>query len=112
MPGRPLKRVVPYKSCPTVMLNRAPDCTITFAQRTQLLPSLAFFICLLSFFVPCLRAQQKTTEESAPIAYAVAVDRPPKLDGTLDDPLWQLSTPITDFRQQEPLEGQPATEKT
>jgi len=46
------------------------------------------------------------------VAEAVPVERAPKLDGTLDDSLWQLAKPITDFRQREPLEGQPATEKT
>jgi len=46
------------------------------------------------------------------VAQAVPVERAPKLDGTLDDSLWQLAKPITDFRQREPLEGQPATEKT
>ena len=45
-------------------------------------------------------------------AEAVRVDHAPKLDGTLDDPLWQLAKPITDFRQKEPHEGQPPTEKT
>ena len=40
------------------------------------------------------------------------VDRAPVLDGTLNDPLWQLAKPIDDFRQQEPFEGQPATERT
>ncbi len=45
-------------------------------------------------------------------AEAVPVERAPKLDGTLDDSLWQLARPITDFRQREPLEGLPATEKT
>jgi hypothetical protein len=34
------------------------------------------------------------------------------MDGTLDDPLWQLAKPIADFRQKEPYEGEPATEKT
>ena len=51
-------------------------------------------------------------QESPRVAQAVRVDRAPKLDGTLNDPLWQLAKPITDFRQQEPYEGQPATEKT
>ena len=51
-------------------------------------------------------------QESARIAEAVRVDHPPRLDGTLDDPLWQLAKPITDFRQREPKEGEPATEKT
>jgi hypothetical protein len=45
-------------------------------------------------------------------AEAMPVDLAPKLDGTLDDSLWQLAKPITDFRQREPLAGQPATEKT
>jgi hypothetical protein len=34
------------------------------------------------------------------------------MDGTLDDTLWQLAKPITDFRQKEPHESEPATEKT
>ena len=52
-------------------------------------------------------------ETAAPnAAVAVRVDQGPKMDGTLDDPLWQLAKTISDFRQQEPYEGQPATERT
>jgi len=52
-------------------------------------------------------------EESARItAEAIQVDRAPKLDGTLDDPLWQTAKPITEFRQREPAEGDAPTEKT
>ena len=69
-------------------------------------------LCFLMFVTPCLFAQQKAAQESAATAQAVAVDHPPKMDGTLDDPLWRSAIAITDFRQQEPLEGQPATEKT
>lgn len=54
------------------------------------------------------QVQTRTTES----AEAIRVEHAPRLDGTLDDPLWQLAKPVTDFRQQEPLEGQPATEKT
>lgn len=43
-------------------------------------------------------------------ANAVRVARPPKLDGTLDDPLWQQAKPIVDFFQKEPTEGKPSTE--
>src|SRR5438552_4032505 len=64
------------------------------------------------FFVPGLFAQLKKTQEPAPIAQAVAVEHPPKLGGTLDDPLWQSAIPITDFREREPYEGQPPTERT
>jgi hypothetical protein len=45
-------------------------------------------------------------------AEAVRVDAAPRLDGTLNDRLWELAKPITDFRQREPREGEPATEKT
>src|SRR5215472_7626408 len=43
---------------------------------------------------------------------AIRVEHAPKLDGTLDDPLWQTAKPITDFHQREPYEGQPPTERT
>src|SRR5713101_3478537 len=45
-------------------------------------------------------------------AEASRVDRAPKMDGTLDDPLWQQATPITNFLQREPYEGQTPTEPT
>ena len=45
-------------------------------------------------------------------AEATRVDNAPKLDGTLEDPLWQSAKLITDFHQREPHEGEPATEKT
>jgi hypothetical protein len=51
-------------------------------------------------------------DEGTRVAEAMPVGHTPKLDGTLDDPLWQLAKPITDFRQREPHEGEPATEKT
>lgn len=46
------------------------------------------------------------------VAEAVRVDHSPRLDGTLDDPLWQQTKPITDFLQREPYEGQKPTEVT
>lgn len=46
------------------------------------------------------------------IARAARVDRAPRLDGTLNDPLWQTADPISDFHQREPFEGQSPTEKT
>jgi hypothetical protein len=46
------------------------------------------------------------------IAQAVRVDRAPRMDGTLDDPIWLQASPITDFRQREPYEGLAATENT
>src|SRR5713226_7088376 len=51
-------------------------------------------------------------QEAAHKAEAVRVDRAPRLDGTLDDPLWQSAKPSADCRQREPRAGEAATEKT
>ena len=51
-------------------------------------------------------------QQNDKIAEAIRVDKSPKLDGTLNDPLWQLAKPITEFRQREPHEGEPSTENT
>ena len=45
-------------------------------------------------------------------AKAYRVDHAPRLDGTLNDPLWQKATPVSAFSQREPFEGQSPTEKT
>src|SRR5258707_1165377 len=60
------------------------------------------------------QAPQRQVGAQAPLrtAQASRVDRAPKLDGTLDDPLWQQATPITNFLQREPYEGQFPTEQT
>jgi hypothetical protein len=58
------------------------------------------------------RQSRPNAADSAKVAEAIRVERAPRMDGTLDDPLWQQAIPITDFRQREPFEGQPATEKT
>jgi hypothetical protein len=44
--------------------------------------------------------------------HAVRVDTPPTLDGRLDDDLYTTHPPTSGFIQQEPDEGQPATEQT
>ena len=36
----------------------------------------------------------------------------PEIDGRADDPVWSRAQPYTTFIQQEPNEGQPATERT
>jgi hypothetical protein len=60
-----------------------------------------------------LAAEHNAASEIArPSVEATPIESAPKLDGTLNDPLWQLASPITDFRQREPDEGQPSTEKT
>src|SRR6266702_2798807 len=88
-------------------------------SRSQ--PSLACW--LLSLYLLLFRpsgsnaeaphAGRPAKDESVRItAEATYIDHAPRLDGTLDDPLWQSAKVITDFRQREPNEGEPATEKT
>lgn len=69
-------------------------------------------------FVALPRQSAKASPRSSPqipslkVAEAVRVERPPRLDGTLNDPLWQKAEPVGGFRQREPLEAHPATEIT
>src|SRR5260370_38098048 len=56
--------------------------------------------------------QQSVPQEGTRTAESVRVDRPPRLDGTLNDPLWQSAKPISDFRQREPRKGELPTERT
>jgi hypothetical protein len=43
---------------------------------------------------------------------ALRVTEPIKIDGRLDEPAWSQAQPATDFREEEPTEGAPASEKT
>jgi hypothetical protein len=56
--------------------------------------------------------RQTGVQEQLRTAQASRVDRAPRLDGTLDDALWQQATPIDNFLQREPFEGQAPTERT
>src|SRR5262249_19169105 len=63
---------------------------------------------------PIVSGQSQTAPiaETVRIANATRVDHAPKIGGDLDDPLWKLAQPITNFAQREPYEGQPPTERT
>src|SRR5215471_2487148 len=73
-------------------------------------------ICLSSSAVNAQQRQAKEKQtgslEHLRMAKASRVDHPPKLDGTLDDPLWEQASPTNNFLQREPFEGQSPTEKT
>ncbi len=69
-------------------------------------------LCLLGGATTARAARRQEEVVGPPEAYAVRVNRAPRLDGTLDDPLWQRAKPITDFREREPDEGDAPTEKT
>jgi len=52
------------------------------------------------------------TDDERPRIDAVEVREGIRLDGVLDDEVWQRARAVTDFVQAEPLEGQPTTERT
>ncbi len=47
-----------------------------------------------------------------PAVRAVTVGSDIQLDGRLDEPVWRTAPAATDFRQTQPAEGQPATQRT
>ena len=59
-----------------------------------------------------LSGQARPIANPPRVAVAVRAERPPRLDGTLNDPIWSTAPVLDDFRQREPLESQTATEKT
>lgn len=74
-------------------------------------------MCCRSFLVPALcllgfATASPAQTPDAPSAQALKVTAPPKLDGRLDDPIWQKAVPIAGFKQREPDEGQDASERT
>jgi hypothetical protein len=50
--------------------------------------------------------------ELAPVAQAIRAVGPIDIDGVVDEATWAAAEPITDFRQEVPLEGQPGTHAT
>ena len=57
-------------------------------------------------------ASSSTGQRTSPSITAQRIETAPILDGILDDDVWQLSTIVDNFYQQEPIEGAPATERT
>ena len=45
-------------------------------------------------------------------AQAVRIETPPRVDGVLDEPFWAGIPPVTGFRQRDPVDGAPASERT
>lgn len=59
-----------------------------------------------------LGAAQNIHPTTPPEVRAVALEGEIRLDGRLDEPVWRTAPAATDFRQFQPREGQPATQRT
>ena len=72
-----------------------------------------FFIIFFPLQLPSTVPAEVETETSHKVATAVRIsDTPPKLDGVLDDDIWQTAPLHGGFRQLDPDEGKPASERT
>ncbi|MDK9698594.1 MAG: carbohydrate binding family 9 domain-containing protein [bacterium] len=67
-------------------------------------------VCCIALGILC----SSSFSTSAPLGEitALRVDHPPKLDGVLNDPVWQQAQLVGDFIQQMQKTGEPATERT
>jgi hypothetical protein len=81
---------------------------IDVAAKIVRLPVLVAFLFLLYVIVdggaPRASTQVPPQNVGARVATAIRADRAPRLDGTLEDPVWNRASPLRDFRQREPLE--------
>jgi hypothetical protein len=67
---------------------------------------------LLALMVPAVAGAQPHHAEGKPALTAVRIAAAPDLDGALDEEVWSSAPVAGDFVQQEPREGEPATERT
>lgn len=64
-------------------------------------------------FANTVKINGLTTEESnSKVVKAVRVPHPIEIDGNLNKEVWLLATPVTDFKQREPIEGGEPSELT
>ncbi|MGE0552489.1 MAG: DUF5916 domain-containing protein [Gemmatimonadales bacterium] len=79
-------------------------------------PALAFgsALMLLSLATGNLQAQADNPMAAGPsrVARSAIITTRPVIDGRLDDSVWTMGEVLGDFRQREPREGAPATERT
>ncbi len=77
--------------------------------RAHVMTALAGSLLVLVPLAAPARAQSTRERQSL---RAVRTDEAPRIDGVLDETSWQSATPVDRFTQQEPREGQPASDRT
>jgi len=73
---------------------------------------LKWFCIAVALLMPAVSLADEDALAGRPKVQIFRVDEPPVLDGKLDDVAWQGAAKLTQFTQQNPREGQPATEDT
>jgi len=62
--------------------------------------------------IPVAMGQADLNGRRSMTAIALTAEERIQLDGVMDEPVWQRAEPATEFVQMEPINGQPATERT
>lgn len=111
------------------------DIALELQRRAAVVPAALLIAVLPAIAAPRVLAGQVRPEDgvSAPVGEAPApspavsapqsistrptvrptrTDNPPRIDGRLDDEIWRTAARLTEFVQQSPLDGAPATERT
>ncbi len=71
-----------------------------------------FLPILVAALVSSVAAAQEVSERRPRVLHAVKTEVAPAIDGLVDEEVWFQAEPATDFTQQQPAEGMPATERT
>ena len=73
----------------------------------------ALFLIFCALKLPSTAQAETETESAHRVARAVRIkSTPPQLDGVLDDDIWKTAPLHEGFRQRDPNEGQPASQRT
>jgi hypothetical protein len=102
------------KDGPTDRSKRPPALPVCPCRRSRVALLLICGAMVISD-VPASWAQRSSSAPAVASprrATARHVTESPVIDGVLDERVWQLAEPITEFVQAEPFEGEPASERT
>lgn len=81
--------------------------------RSEFWQAAALLLALLALHLTHLARADTETESAHRVATAVRIkDAPPRLDGVLDDEIWKSAPHHEGFRQRDPDEGEPASQRT
>src|SRR5881296_3620069 len=99
------------KTPAATFLGRQASKQVSF-RRGTVMPRTLVRLAVLSAITAAPTAAQNIHPTPPPDVRAVPLEGEIRLDGRLDEPVWRTAPAATDFRQAQPREGQPATQRT
>ena len=99
------------KTPAATFLGRQASKQVSF-RRGTVMPRTLVRLAVLSAITAAPTFAQNIHPTPPPDVRAVPLEGEIRLDGRLDEPVWRTAPAATDFRQAQPREGQPATQRT